>query len=324
MHEFELIKTIFDRHGANHIQADIIKGIGDDAAVISPPMGRQLVVCTDTLVQGRHFFGEWERVEALAFDIGYKAAMVNLSDIASMGAKPHSLLLALSLPQRLNNKTWLTCFADGLFSACADSGETVSLVGGDTTAGDMLVLTITALGFGEHIVYRHGAKMGDDIFVTGCIGDASKALDDIRKHGTSPIQDKLYRPMARTQLGQELASVAHAMIDISDGLAQDLGHILEQSGVGAHLYLDALPASDELAKLDLPTQLQYQLTGGDEYELIFTAPKNACLPTDCPMYRIGEITTTQGVQLSFNGRLLDQDAPYPFLTYPTLDGFSHF
>ena len=327
MNEFELIYQTFltQRAGYDsaHHFANIIKSIGDDAAVIIPPVGQQLVTCTDTLVQGRHFSQAWQQIEQLAFDIGYKSVAVNLSDLAAMGAKPHSILLALALPQRLANANWLDKFAKGLFCACDEAG--VALIGGDTTRSEQLVITVTAQGFAQQCVYRHGANVGDQLFVSGTIGDAAYALH----HLDSPLANRLHQPTARTALGLYLADKATAMIDISDGLAQDLGHILSQSQVGANLYLDTLPTSTLLSQIKLSERLPYQLTGGDDYELLFTLPakiadniKVADLPT--PITHIGEITTSLDLQLYYHGKLITPSQPTLFDHFPSLTGYQHF
>lgn len=192
MTEFDLIYQIFAKpHGradSSTSGATIIKAIGDDAAVIAPVSGQQLVTCTDTLVQGRHFSDDWSQVHELAFAIGYKAVAVNLSDLAAMGATPHSILLAIALPEQLANATWLSDFAKGLFHACEQFD--VTLIGGDTTRHDKLVITITAQGYvpsAYGAVYRDGAKVGDKLYVSGTLGDASYAL----KHSSSDIGQQL-------------------------------------------------------------------------------------------------------------------------------------
>ncbi|WP_314885856.1 thiamine-phosphate kinase, partial [Psychrobacter immobilis] len=178
MNEFELIERIFSQMQAAQLSSNNVeKGIGDDAAVMSLPVGARLVSCIDTLVQGRHFSADWEQVNQLAFAIGYKAVAVNVSDIAAMGATPHSILLALALPQRLANEHWLSEFAKGLSHACQLFG--VTLIGGDTTRSDNLVLSVSAQGLltkETPAVYRSGAQVGDKLYVSGSLGDAAYAL----------------------------------------------------------------------------------------------------------------------------------------------------
>ncbi len=320
MSEFRLIKDYFTH--PTH-DSSIVLGVGDDCAVIAPPADERLVICTDTLVQGRHFAADWADVERLAFEIGYKSVAVNLSDIASMGAYPHSILLAIALPDRLANDTWLSAFAKGLNFALDNThpDKQVHLIGGDTTKSEQLVITVTAQGFTKSAVYRHGAKAGDMLYLSGTVGDAAYAL----AHPDSPLIHRLHLPTARSALGMSLSGVASSMIDVSDGLAQDLGHILSASGVGAHLYLDKLPTSDTLSQIDLATRLKFQLTGGDDYELLFTLPKGITPPiSNTPATPIGKIVADSGLSLLYQGQKLTVDNPAPFTTYPNLAGWSHF
>ncbi len=323
MNEFDLIYQTFlaEQSGFQkaHQFAMIDRSIGDDCAVVTPPYGQKLVTCTDTLVQGRHFADDWNSVEKLAFEIGYKAVAVNVSDLVAMGAKPHSILLAIALPARLANSAWLNQFAKGLFFACNQAD--MALIGGDTTKNDKLVITITAQGFASQCVYRHTANVGDDIYVSGTVGDAGFALH----HLDSPLVHRLHMPTPRIRLGQALAGKASAMIDISDGLFQDLTHIAKQSQVGFCLNLENLPCSDVLAKVPLAQRLLYQLTGGDDYELLFTLPKDTpLLVTDTAVCKIGEITQQIDYRLMFYHQVVSLENPYPFLTFPNLTGYQHF
>ncbi|HRA90908.1 MAG TPA: thiamine-phosphate kinase, partial [Acinetobacter sp.] len=212
MAEFSIIDQYFKRASAS----DVSLGIGDDSAIITPPSSQQLVICTDTLVAGRHF-----PLNTSAHAIGWKSVAVNLSDLAAMGARPHSILLALSLPNV--DHQWLAEFSRGLFECCDQFG--VALIGGDTTQSSQLTISVTALGWIEHgqAITRSGAQVGDYICVSGQIGDAAYAL----KHLGHPLQQRLNYPTPRCHLGQKLKGLASSMIDISDGLAQDLGHILK-------------------------------------------------------------------------------------------------
>lgn len=344
MNEFDLIRDVFQREAAASLDHScILCGIGDDAAVIQPPAKQQLVNCTDTLISGRHFPESTD-----AFSIGYKSVAVNLSDIAAMGAKPQSILLALSLPQTFKDNTgWLTEFARGLFACCNQFG--VHLIGGDTTKSDNLTITVTALGFAEKCVYRTGAQVGDVIAVTGTLGDAAFALQDIlsgkelsgsnlssRKLASSKLtgnasalQQRLNQPTPRVALGQQLNGIATSMIDISDGLLQDLGHICTASGVGARLDLDKLPTHQALGALSLDKRLALQLSGGDDYELLFTLPSQHELPqTDVPITVIGEIVHSETlypeiVRSKIDGErisLYHHNTPYPY----TQQGYQHF
>ena len=260
MAEFSIIDTYFNRKNANSVDL----GVGDDSALLTPPLQQQLVICADTLVAGRHF-----PMNTDPHAIGWKAVAVNLSDIAAMGATPHSILLALSLPQI--DHDWLKAFSQGLYDCCDQFG--VSLIGGDTTQSPHLTLSVTALGWVDigQAIPRSGAKPGDLICVSGTVGDAAFALN----HLGHPLQKRLDYPTPRCQLGAALKGLAHSMIDISDGLAQDLGHILKASQVGAKLQLENLPISPTLQTLDDAQKWQYALAGGDDYELCFTiSPQN--------------------------------------------------
>jgi len=260
MAEFSIIDTYFNRKNANSVDL----GVGDDSALLTPPPQQQLVICADTLVAGRHF-----PMNTDPHAIGWKAVAVNLSDIAAMGATPYSILLALSLPQI--DHDWLKAFSQGLYDCCDQFG--VSLIGGDTTQSPHLTLSVTALGWVDigQAITRSGAKLGDLICVSGTVGDAAFALN----HLGHPLQKRLDYPTPRCQLGAALKGLAHTMIDISDGLAQDLGHILKASQVGAKLQLENLPISPTLQTLDDAQKWQYALAGGDDYELCFTiSPQN--------------------------------------------------
>ncbi|MGP5346293.1 thiamine-phosphate kinase [Psychrobacter celer] len=340
MNEFELIERIFAQMQISPARTatDVEKGIGDDAAVMSVPEGARLVSCIDTLVQGRHFSADWEEVNQLAFQIGYKAVAVNVSDIAAMGAAPHSILLALALPERLVNETWLTEFAKGLFHACQLFG--VTLIGGDTTRSDNLVLSVSAQGFlaaDTPAVYRSGAQVGDKVYVSGTLGDAAYALQHPDSSQGIALAHRLHMPTPRITLGAALAKVgATAMIDISDGLYQDLGHICEQSGVGIRLDLEQLPTSQALASVDISERLLCQLAGGDDYELAFTLPADIEPPvndiSDTPVTCIGEVialakadtATNVHAELYYQGQRVTPTHPAPFATWPTLTGYQHF
>ena len=340
MTEFELIEQIFLKlQVAQAVATGIEKGIGDDAAVTALPVGSRLVSCIDTLVQGRHFSADWAQVQQLAFAIGYKAVAVNVSDLAAMGATPHSILLALALPERLANKEWLNNFATGLFHACQLFG--VTLIGGDTTRNDTLVLSVSAQGVlaaGTPAIYRSGAQVGDKIYVSGTLGDASYALQHPDNAVGRELANRLHMPTPRIALGAALAQIgATAMIDISDGLYQDLGHICQQSGkngVGMRLDIEQLPTSTPLSTIGLPERLLCQLTGGDDYELAFTLPATVKLPTiNTQVTCIGEVIsidegishfTTPRPVLFYHGQALTPAQPAPFTTLPTLTGYQHF
>ena len=291
MAEFSIIDTYFNRKNANSVDL----GVGDDSALLTPPPQQQLVICADTSVAGRHF-----PLDTHPHAIGWKSVAVNLSDIAAMGAKPHSILLALSLPQIDHH--WLKDFSQGLYDCCDQFG--VSLIGGDTTQSPHLTITVTALGWIEtgQAVTRAGAQVDDLICVSGTVGDAAFAL----QHMGHPLQKRLDYPTPRCQLGQQLKGLASSMIDVSDGLAQDLGHILKASGVGAVLQLDQLPVSSDIAKLEQEKKWQLALAGGDDYELCFTiSPQNYHLlaqqKLDVNLTIIGQITQNLGLTFLQNG-----------------------
>lgn len=343
MTEFELIERIFCQlQAALPLPADIEKGIGDDAAVMGLPTGARLVSCIDTLVQGRHFSADWSEVQRLAFAIGYKAVAVNVSDLAAMGATPHSILLALALPERLAYEQWLTEFAKGLFHACQLFG--VTLIGGDTTRSDNLVLSVSAQGLlssNTPAVYRSGAQVGDKVYVSGTLGDASYALQHPDNAAGLELSHRLHMPTPRITLGAKLAQIgATAMIDISDGLYQDLGHICQQSAVTMRIDLERLPTSSALAKVDLSERLLCQLAGGDDYELAFTLPADIEPPIDnTAVSCIGEViaiaadtpedqnsnpTLMLNPILFYQGQAVTVEQPAPFNTLPTLTGYQHF
>ncbi len=291
--EFDLIARI--RARVAH-RDDVIVGIGDDAALLSVPSGQQLVVAMDTLNSGVHF-----PADTAPADIGWKALAVNLSDLAAMAATPAWCTLSLSLP--LPDAAWVDGFLDGFLELAAR--HDVMLVGGDTTRGPLSVC-VTAHGFVESrgALLRSSARVGDDVWITGTLGDAAAALRQWQA-GESMIpalRARLDRPTPRVAAGLALAGIAHACIDVSDGLLADLGHVCRASRVGAELDVDALPSSEALiAAFDVAARRELQATGGDDYELCFTAPKTARLAVedamnacDVPATRIGRITADAG------------------------------
>lgn len=265
--EFELISRFFTR--AQPAPPQVGLGIGDDCALLIPAPGMVLAISTDMLVEGRHFFPN-----ADPHQLGHKCLAVNLSDLAAMGARPLGFTLALSLPQV--NETWLAAFAGGLF-ALADAHD-CALIGGDTTKGPLnICITI----FGEvpigQALRRDTAQVGDDIWVSGTLGDALLALAGLRQEvaldpaSQAAAATRLHAPTPRIALGLALRGIAHATIDISDGLSGDLGHIMQRSGCGAQINLDALPLGPMLARQPQALQRAFALAGGDDYELCFTA-----------------------------------------------------
>lgn len=307
MNEFSLIQQFFNK--PQHSNAGVVLGVGDDAALIEPPQGQQLVISTDTLVAGRHF-----PLDTPPHAIGWKAAAVNLSDIAAMGATPQAMLLALSLPAV--DEAWLAEFSRGFFECCQP--QQVALVGGDTTRSPTLSISVTALGWVPRgqAIRRDGAQVGDLIVVSNNIGDAAYAL----RHPNSKLQQRLDYPVPQSALGIALRGFAHSMLDISDGLAQDLGHILHASAVGAVLHVDQLPFSPVLHTLDAQQRWAYALTGGDDYELCFTlSPQRLAqfyeqYAGQFSLTVIGEICRQPGLQLMQHGQPVVLD----------IKGYQHF
>lgn len=329
MDEFALINAYFrslsERVAGTHCDL----GIGDDCALVSVPPGKQLAVTADTLVEGVHF-----PVDTDPADIGYKALAVNLSDLAAMGAAPAWFTLCLTLPAC--SSEWLARFCQGMGELMQQ--QPVTLIGGDTTRG-ALSLSIQAMGLVDQgrALLRSGAQPGDDIYVSGVIGEAGiglqlalqriPAVDD-------PMQvavQHLNRPQPRVALGQTLVGLATTCIDVSDGLLADLGHILERSGVGARIDPGSVPIAEALQNGHLLEQLgwqdrslaaaqQFAMTAGDDYELCFTASASQraeidhlSRQLDLPLTRIGVITETPGLVNAASGEAI-----------ATRRGYTHF
>jgi thiamine-monophosphate kinase len=284
-----LIRRYFDRPARN-----VVLGIGDDAALLKLRPGMELAVSTDMLIEGRHF-----RAGADARKLGHKALAVNLSDMAAMGAAPRWATLALALP-RVDGR-WLAGFSKGFFALARRFG--VGLVGGDTTRGP-LCISVTIVGEvpERKALRRDGARPGDGIWVSGRLGGASYAL--ARPRDTVAAK-RLHRPEPRVNLGLRLRGIATAAIDVSDGFAQDLGHILERSGVGAVVQYESLP-KHRIG--DAKLERRCVLSGGDDYELIFTARAGASVEAiaralKLRLTRVGSIGKGRGLQiLDRNGR----------------------
>ena len=332
MGEFDLIARYFKRPAR---QAAL--GVGDDCALLQPRPGTQMAISTDMLVSGRHFFADTD-----PHQLGHKSLAVNLSDLAACGAQPLAFTLALSLPSV--DEPWLAAFARGLL-ALADTHH-CELIGGDTTAGP---LNICITVFGEvpvlagrsQALLRSGARAGDDLYVSGTLGDARLALDALLGKVRLPdavlasARQRLEQPTPRVALGLALRGVASAALDVSDGLLGDLGHILESSGVGATVEADvttSLVASRPLCiraggqfDVNLPENdwRRLALSGGDDYELLFTAPAHqrdavtaASRASQTPVTRIGKIDAAPGL------RLIDSQGQPLANTYASFDHFA--
>ena len=318
--EFDLIKRYFRRDRAPG--PNTVLGIGDDCALLSPTPGKVLAVSSDMLVEDRHFFAG-----ADPFTLGHKCLAVNLSDLAAMGATPLGFTLALSLPAA--DPGWLDAFSRGLFALADAHG--CDLVGGDTTKGPLNVC-ITIFGELEpgRALRRDAARAGDDIWISGTLGDARLWLATRRSEVALDTADhaataqRMHAPAPRVALGRLLAQggLAHAALDISDGLVGDLGHILAASRVGAVLDVDALPAGPALQRQPRALRRRFATAGGDDYELCFTAPvdRRAAIlaageASGTAVTRVGSITAEPGL------RLVDADGTALDLQ---LAGWDHF
>jgi thiamine-monophosphate kinase len=303
MNEFALIDRYFRR--PTH-DAAVRLGIGDDAAVVAPAAGCELAISVDMLVEGRHFLPDADP-EAL----GHKTLAVNLSDLAAMGARPRWALLGGALPDA--DERWLAAFTHGLFALADRFG--VTLIGGDTTRGprNLCVTIIGELPAGSALM-RAGARAGDDVYVSGTVGDAMLALAALQGRTVleastlATLRARLERPEPRVDLGQRLRGRATAAIDVSDGLVGDLQHILERSGVGANIDVGAVPRgpalADKLAGDERELALECLLAGGDDYELCFTAAvaardelQSISRDTAIALTRIGSITAAPGLRV---------------------------
>ncbi|MDB5752504.1 MAG: thiL [Ramlibacter sp.] len=319
MGEFDLIARYFDRP----VRRSPL-GIGDDCALLQPAAGMQLAVTSDMLVEGRHFLSTVDPRR-----LGHKALAVNLSDLAACGARPLAFTLSLALPAV--DQAWLAGFAQGLFALAGEHG--CELVGGDTTRGP-LCINITA--FGEvpagRALLRSGARPGDDLWVSGTLGDARLALEAFR--GTIALPQAIFeaarlrmeQPQPRVALGQALLGIATSAIDISDGLLGDLGHILRRSGVGASVQAACAPgllaATGAGLQLDETLLQELVLAGGDDYELAFTAPAAQRDDVTAAAARAGTAVTCIGSIAATPGlRVLDAAGlPLP----RQFAGFDHF
>lgn len=317
--EFNIINKYFNHQTI--ARSDVMRGIGDDCAIIAPSPHQQLAITTDTLVLDVHFSND-----IAAKDLGYKALAVNLSDLAAMGATPAWAMLALTLPTY--DAEWLEAFCNGFFELAEKYH--LQLIGGDLTQGP-LSITIQAIGTlpSNQALLRSGAKPGDLIYVTGTLGDAGAALSFLKnpkpilKTDSTVLLTKLYRPEPRIEIGKQLLNIAHAAIDISDGLVADLSHILKQSNIGANINIDTLPLSETLKRyFSKKEALHFALTSGDDYELCFTistdqkeSVEKKLSQLNCRYTCIGTTTETKTLTIhDQNGK------PY----HGSISGYQHF
>lgn len=319
--EFDIIRQYFT---LKQNRSDVILGVGDDAAIldISKHPQQQLVQSTDTLIAGVHF-----PEDTSAQDIAYKALAVNLSDMAAMGAEPAWFTLAITLPD--DNPEWLKAFSESL--AAISAKYNLQLIGGDTTRGAFLSLSITISGFvaENKALTRSKAKVGDSVYVSGTLGDAALALAAWRKEClianeySEYLYQRLNRPTPQVELGLLLRDYATSCIDVSDGLIADLGHITEQSAVGASVVFENIPLSEAFnsSLTDNALKAPLVLAGGDDYELCFTVSKSKqdkfnqlIKEKNLLVTCIGEIESHTGVRCSLNNQDIDILEP----------GYNHF
>ncbi|QHB17434.1 thiamine-phosphate kinase [Mannheimia pernigra] len=324
MGEFDIIERYFNA-SQRPARRDVVLAIGDDCAVTSLKLNQQLVITTDTLVCGTHFLPTIS-----AADLAYKCVAVNLSDLASMGAEPAWISLALTLPEI--NHNWLAEFSEHLFNIL--DHYNVDLIGGDTTKGH-LSLTLTAQGIvpQDKALFRHNAKIGDWIYVSGTLGDSAGGLQLLLNQKTDNVnwnKDESYliqrhlRPTPRVLLGLTIASIANAAIDISDGLLSDLGHILKRSRCGAVINLDDLPLSESLLNCYSKEKAeQFALSGGEDYELCFTVHNDN-------KQKLEKALTNIGVNYTCIGQIRSAKEGLTLLRHneavrlPAKSGFDHF
>ncbi len=311
--EFEIIRQYFSQASPTSVL-----GVGDDAAIVAVSPGKELVVSTDTLVSGHHFFEDTD-----PYKLGHKSLAVNLSDMAAMGATPRWAMLALTLPKPLINENtqWLDQFSKGFYSLAQE--HQVGLIGGDTTCGSLniCVQIMGEIEQGKGLL-RSRAQVNDDIWVSGHLGDAAMALAHeqqrlvLQSDELACCLPALLTPTPQIKLGQQLTKFAHSAIDISDGLLADLGHILEYSGVGATVKVNTMACSTVLQKyLSQDIAINCWLAGGDDYELCFTAPpinrgaiERISTELSIPLTRIGEILDVKGLTVqSIDGSVLIQE-----------------
>ena len=314
--EFELIDRFFSRPAG-----DATLGVGDDAALVEPAPGHDLVVTTDTLVSGVHFLPDAE-----PRGLGYKALAVNLSDLAAMGACPRWALLAITVPKV--DESWLSAFAEGFYDLARR--HDVTLIGGDTTRGP-LAITVTALGevASGSALRRDGARIGDELWVSGQIGSAALALRHgrgevrLKGNGLEACMSRLEAPVPRVELGQELSNIASSAIDVSDGLVADAGHICTCSGVGIEISYADVPSISDVTHLKGDQVIREALlAGGDDYELLFTVAAGESPQMDSISARVGLALTRIGRVVAGEGvRVVDESGEEIAVD---IGGYEHF
>ncbi len=314
MNEFEIIRRYFH---SEDLPVSVKLGIGDDGAIIHNDSGKNLVVATDTLVSGVHF-----PADSSPCDIGYRSVIVNVSDIAAMGGKPEWMTLALSLSE--TNPEWLKGFSKGLFLAADE--YSLNLIGGDLTKADQDIITIQMIGEvdTDTQLLRSNAQPGELLFVTGTLGDAAAGLEQFEKKAVlnqynQCLIERFFRPSARVDIGLAIMGYASSSIDISDGLIGDLKKIMSASDVGAILNIEDIPLSKEMLKIYEPKISQtFALSGGDDYELLFTAPSenlskimDISKEIDQKITHIGNITENKNLECRKEGVIYEyQDEGY--------------
>ena len=317
MNEFEIIRRYFE---SKDLPVSVKLGVGDDGAIIHNDPGKNLVVATDTLVSGIHF-----PADSSPCDIGYRSVIVNVSDIAAMGGKPEWMTLALSLSE--TNPEWLKGFSKGLFLASDE--YSLNLIGGDLTKAEQNIITIQMIGEvdTDAQLLRSNAQPGELLFVSGTLGDAAAGLEQFEKkvalnQYNQYLIERFFRPTARVDIGQAIMDYASSSIDISDGLIGDLKKIMSASDVGALINIEDIPLSKEMLKIYEPKKSQtFALSGGDDYELLFTAPAenlskimDISKEKDQKITHIGNITENKNLECRKEG-----------VTYEYQDeGYLHF
>ena len=314
MNEFEIIRRYFE---SKNLPVSVKLGVGDDGAIIHNDPAKNLVVATDTLVSGVHF-----PADSSPCDIGYRSVVVNVSDIAAMGGKPEWMTLALSL--RETNPEWLKGFSKGLFLASDE--YSLNLIGGDLTKAEQNIITIQMIGEvdTDAQLLRSNAQPGELLFVSGTLGDAAAGLEQFEKkvalnQYNQYLIERFFRPTARVDIGQAIMDYASSLIDISDGLIGDVKKIMSASDVGALINIEDIPLSKEMQKIYDPKKSQaFALSGGDDYELLFTASAenlskilDISKEIDQKITHIGNITENKNLECRMEGVIYEyQDEGY--------------